>query len=419
MIFILKGATFPSTIGTVEGGVKQYIGQVGSGGATYYTITYKYVNESGVTIKTDTTAQKAEGTVLTFATSGAPYISGYEAKSVSPASLTVTGDATVTYTYKVSENTGGEPETPVNPTPGENVPLTFYDHSNGNDWYVMYSKNDEAAGTTIRYGLNTSNSEKAKNYVCALEDGATYSITFKNNTTGAYRCRMVTFAQPFANITKSALSVDANTGTTTTNVIYYDRDNTVSEYTTTFTNTLNHKTLAMTLGWAAKAKGNVDIDVTVTKIGEGTPETDDGELITGLYTAKDFFLKTGTDSTGAAITVPVSSNTNKARNFICELEDGATYTYSYTNGGATSTYRAVIATFAPTMNNIKIAPLGNTVSGINASTVSGAVKVLHEVEKETEGTYTGTFTNTENAKTLIMFVGWDTSNITASVKKIS
>lgn len=124
MIFILKGATFPSTIGTVEGGVNQYIGQVGSGGATYYTITYKYINESGVTIKTDTTAQKAEGTVLTFATSGAPYISGYEAKSVSPTSLTVTGDATVTYTYKVSENTGGsggesgEPETPVNPTPG-------------------------------------------------------------------------------------------------------------------------------------------------------------------------------------------------------------------------------------------------------------------------------------------------------------
>ena len=124
MIFILKGATFPSTIGTVEGGVDQYIGQVGSGGATYYTITYKYINESGVTIKTNTTAQKAEGTVLTFATSGAPYISGYEAKSVSPSSLTVTGDATVTYTYKVSENTGGsggdsgesgEPETPVNP----------------------------------------------------------------------------------------------------------------------------------------------------------------------------------------------------------------------------------------------------------------------------------------------------------------
>lgn len=116
MIFILKGATFPSTIGTVEGGVDQYIGQVGSGGATYYTITYKYINESGATIKTDTTAQKAEGTVLTFAASGAPYISGYEAKSVSPTSLTVTGDATVTYTYKVSENTGGGGET-TDPTP--------------------------------------------------------------------------------------------------------------------------------------------------------------------------------------------------------------------------------------------------------------------------------------------------------------
>ena len=138
MIFILKGATFPSTIGTVEGGVNQYIGQVGSGGATYYTITYKYVNESGVTIKTNTTAQKAEGTVLTFATSGAPYISGYEAKSVSPASLTVTGDATVTYTYKVSENTGGsggdsggsEPETPVNP-PSTSTPTLVQGYISG------------------------------------------------------------------------------------------------------------------------------------------------------------------------------------------------------------------------------------------------------------------------------------------------
>jgi hypothetical protein len=71
------------------------------------------------------------------------------------------------------------------------------------------------------------------------------------------------------------------------------------------------------------------------------------------------------------------------------------------------------------MDNIKIAPLGNTVSGIDASTVSSAVKVIREQPKQSEGSYSGTFTNTENAKTLIMFVGWGTSNIAASVKKIS
>ena len=172
---------------------------------------------------------------------------------------------------------------------------------------------------------------------------------------------------------------------------------------------------------------NVNIRVTTKNTsGQGScgsgpdiPETGDGELIKGLYTAKDFYLKTGTDSTGAAITVPVMSDTNNARVFVCGLEDGATYTYSYSNGGETSTYRTIIATFAPTMDNIKIAPLGNAVSGINASTVSGAVKVIREQPKQSEGSYSGTFTNTENAKTLIMFVGWGTSNVTASVKKIS
>lgn len=174
---------------------------------------------------------------------------------------------------------------------------------------------------------------------------------------------------------------------------------------------------------------NVNIRVTTKNLSTETPGsggsdpdipgTGDGELIKGLYTAKDFYLKTGTDSTGAAITVPVMSDTNNARVFVCGLEDGATYTYSYSNGGEASTYRTIIATFAPTMDNIKIAPLGNAVSGINASTVSSAVKVIREQPKQSEGSYSGTFTNTENAKTLIMFVGWGSSNITASVKKIS
>lgn len=412
MIIKLKGANFSTN--NINALLNSYFVSITGGNCVTATDNISSVSKDGAiysntfTVNTDYSVSDVKvimgGTDITSTAANAVSGNGGAGSVITVYVPAVTGNISITFTYVYSG--AEEPENPGSGEINEDIPVTFYDHSNGNDWYVMYSKNDESAGTTpIRYGLNTSNSEKAKNYVCALENGATYRITFKNNTAGAYRCRIVTFSQPYNSILKSALSADANTGTTTTNVIYYDRDNTVSEYTTTFTNTLNHKTLAMTLGWAAAAKGNVDIDVTVTKIGEGTPETDDGELVTGLYTAKDFFLKTGTDSTGAAITVPVTSNTNKARNFVCELEDGATYTYSYTNGGATSTYRAVIATFAPTMNNIKIAPLGDTVSGIDASTVSGAVKVLHEVAKETEGTYTGTFTNTENAKTLIMFVG--------------
>lgn len=70
----------------------------------YYTVTYAYVDELGVSLQDSTTEQVADGTQLTFATSNAPKISGYTVSSVVPSgSTTVTSDLTVTYTYKVRE----------------------------------------------------------------------------------------------------------------------------------------------------------------------------------------------------------------------------------------------------------------------------------------------------------------------------
>jgi hypothetical protein len=63
---------------------------------TYYTITYKYVDARGTTIKTDTTETVTAGTVKNFT---APTIIGYIFSSASHTSATVNSDITVTYTY--------------------------------------------------------------------------------------------------------------------------------------------------------------------------------------------------------------------------------------------------------------------------------------------------------------------------------
>lgn len=465
---------------------------------TLTTWNISYVEYEGVTYSGDAsvtrgsaltaTATIEEGYELGSAgvsvTMGGVEVSGAYSQSGNVITISigaVTGNVVIkvpTVDESGNENTGGNEgdSSGTDGSFGENLFTEVLDSSNGNDWYVMYSKETDGV-----YGLVSSNSQKAKNVVIEnLEAGATYYLSYTNNTANTYRTRIVTFAEAFDDITIAALSADVNTGTRAARMIYYDMNNTLSTYSTTFTNTENAKTLVMTIGWAGSAGGNVDLDVVVQKVdpdaqytytivptpsdatvtinGETTTSitaaygtaiewsvtkdgytgqsgTDtlstnttkdvslalDGDLITGVYTAKDFFLKTGTDTDGNSVTVPVASDTNNARVFVCELEDGATYNYSYTNNGESSTYRTVIATFAPTIDNIAIAPLGSTVSGIDVSTVSCAVNVLREQAKQTEGTYSGTFTNTENAKTLIMFVGWgvDSKLLTASVRKTS
>jgi hypothetical protein len=69
----------------------------------YYTITYKYVDANGTTIKTDTTETVIAGTVKNFT---APTISGYIFDSATHESATVDSDITVTYTYTADEVVG-------------------------------------------------------------------------------------------------------------------------------------------------------------------------------------------------------------------------------------------------------------------------------------------------------------------------
>ena len=77
---------------------------------TTYTITYKYVDSTGATIKADTTETATAGTTKNFSTSDAAIINGYTVSTVSPTSATINSNTTVTYTYTVNSVSGGEDE---------------------------------------------------------------------------------------------------------------------------------------------------------------------------------------------------------------------------------------------------------------------------------------------------------------------
>lgn len=83
---------------------------------TYHTVTYKYVDENGSTIKADVIANVMDGVTIDF-TASKPSIEGYDFVSVSPTSATVTSNITVVYSYKKVEepDTPDEPDTPIEP----------------------------------------------------------------------------------------------------------------------------------------------------------------------------------------------------------------------------------------------------------------------------------------------------------------
>lgn len=158
------------------------------------------------------------------------------------------------------------------------------------------------------------------------------------------------------------------------------------------------------------------------KIEEGILEIADAaplELFEGLCT-KDFFLKAGTTADGTSTVFPVLSNTNNSRLAVIDLEDGETYTLNVSNTGDASTYRMRICTYAESYSDLIIAPLGSNATSLDAETASPAVDIIvNESNSTTVNTYSGTFTNTNNAKTMIIMAGWgtDESAISISVTK--
>ena len=75
-----------------------------------YTITYKYISESGQLLRVSTTEKVDEGTFKEFSIDNAPEIEDYEISQVVPTSATINGNTTVSYIYAAIEIE--EPEDP-------------------------------------------------------------------------------------------------------------------------------------------------------------------------------------------------------------------------------------------------------------------------------------------------------------------
>ena len=109
-------STYAHPVDEVEGGDEPIV-------PTEHTVTYKYVDANGATIKTSDTTKVEDGTTLNVSTANAPSISGYAISSVTPSgSIVVNANTTITYTYNKAE----EPETPDEPSGDYPTETTWY-----------------------------------------------------------------------------------------------------------------------------------------------------------------------------------------------------------------------------------------------------------------------------------------------------
>ena len=100
-----------------------------------YTITYKYISESGQLLKVSTTEKVDEGTFKEFSIDNAPEIADYKISQVVPASATINENTTVSYIYEVIEAEGGG---------DDNLPTT-------ETWYVDVAKYGGSSAANTSY----------------------------------------------------------------------------------------------------------------------------------------------------------------------------------------------------------------------------------------------------------------------------
>lgn len=150
-----------------------YLDYKGTAQSPYYTITYNYKNTSGTVIKTATTETNVKyGTVKTFSTSNAPAISSYTIQSVSPTSATITGNITVTYTYKAASGYSGEVSVSESDELTCNYKGTIASTSSSCNWTITLD------GSASNDNVVVSASGNRSGGTAVLEDGSTVSVDF-------------------------------------------------------------------------------------------------------------------------------------------------------------------------------------------------------------------------------------------------
>lgn len=150
---------------------------------TEYTVTYKYVDATGATIKADTTVKVEEGVTIYATINNAPSISGYSITSVTPSgSIVVSGDLTITYKYTANA---------VEPTPTYVVTYKYVD-SEGNT--IMADATETVVeGTSINASIDNAPTIDGYNIVSVNPSG---SITINANTTVTYTYNKVEVEEP-------------------------------------------------------------------------------------------------------------------------------------------------------------------------------------------------------------------------------
>jgi hypothetical protein len=124
----------------------------GGGGETpepvvKYTITYKYVDTNGNTVKANTAEQVAEGSKKTFTINNAPTVEGYTISSVNPTNATITGNITVVYTYTKTTDI---------PTTNYSISWSGSNYSSDNSSTIIAEGNTYTATITTDIGYSIS-----------------------------------------------------------------------------------------------------------------------------------------------------------------------------------------------------------------------------------------------------------------------
>lgn len=124
--------------------------------------------------------------------------------------------------------------------------------------------------------------------------------------------------------------------------------------------------------------------------------------------SKDFLLKSGTNDKGESKLFALLSTTKNARCAAISLKDGHTYKiHAKNNSTSSTTWRMRIGVFAEDYSTLKFVPAAqDSCQGISASVGSPAAEILINTGAEGKNFYDATYVNSNNYKTLIIFMGW-------------
>ena len=336
---------------------------------TEYTITIKYVDTNGSSIKDDTSETKTDGESYSYS---APTIDGYTYDSSSNASGTVSGNVTVTFTYKKNE-----------------TPKTVY---------TITIKCVEGSNTLQ---TTTTSGEEGTGYSISAPSISGYTVTSTNPLTGTYtKNDTVTFTYTKNEVAKNKFTIT---------VKYVD-----DKGTSIKTDLTETKEEGAAYSYSAPAIDGYTVTSTATL--KGTVSKN--EILTFTYKKNAVTTETATldmSYSAGTFTISVSSNVSsvKVNGTDVTIKDGKG-TYKVTADGD---YKLTgVATFSDKQTDSSL-NVTYTVSGYSAaSTEKLKDSKGNQLYLDSEGKTEATAANYEKGKTYYYkdstynYYGWQSIN---------